>query len=525
TIWLGLSNISENDSGVNVAWIGDFNGDRRGDLLVGLPAAADGAGRVAVVYGRSGNWPIPNEQEMLADAHTSFIGTAAAGIGSQAMPAGDVNGDGMADLLIGDPANNRAFLIFGNVDYFSNDLPLDGPHGATWTVLTAPAGEQIGQNLGAAGDVNGDGFADLLIGATGSVDTAYLLLGQPNPWWETTPINTFAAARVDQAGDALLTGVGDLDGDFRDEFAFGESNTLYLFEGKGSYAPQGGTWLNISSSAVDTFNSADVNPQAVALGDVNGDHIDDFIYTNRSSQILVHGDANLHDATWSTQSYSYGTGFLAAPGDVDNDGLNDILIGGGTDAYLILGSDTGSTQSTISGITAAASAPYPAAADLNSDGSSDLLLVPTAAGSQAAAATSSDSMTDLPPTWVPRLPEQTLSTFVGSNNWPPVDYADAYVNADGVCHGLTPCYTTIQTALDAWNDDDLIIVQPGVYGSFFIDGNIHSYNRITIRGTDPDAVFVDANGGSYAARIRNATGVRLENMTLRNAAAGVVANA
>ena len=520
TIWLGLSDIHENDSGVNVAWIGDFNGDRRGDLLVGLPASADGAGRVVVVYGRSGNWPIPNNQEMLANASTSFMGLTGATIGGKIMPAGDVNGDGLADLLIGDPANNRVFLIFGKPTYFGGDLVLDGPQGSNWSVLVPPAGQTIGQYLGSAGDVNGDGYADLLIGATGAADMAYLIMGQSTAWWPSIPINTVAAARIDQAGTAMLTGLGDLDGDFRDEFALGINNQLYLFEGKGSYAPRAGTWLSLSS-ATDSLSSVDANPNAVGLGDVNGDHIDDFIYSNGSSQILSYGDENMQDGTWSTHAYNYGSGFLAAPGDVDNDGLNDILIGNGTDAYLIAGSNIAATQSTISGVSAAASAPYPAGADLNSDGSSDLLLVPTAAGSHAAATTSANSIADLPPTWVPQLPEQTLSTFVGDTTWPPVDYADGYVNADGVCHSLAPCYTTIQSAVDAWNDDDLIIVQPGVYAPFVIDGYSHSYNRITIRGTDPDAVIIDANGSSYAARINMATGVRLENLTLRNASYGV----
>ncbi|MCB9445852.1 MAG: tandem-95 repeat protein, partial [Ardenticatenaceae bacterium] len=163
---------------------------------------------------------------------------------------------------------------------------------------------------------------------------------------------------------------------------------------------------------------------------------------------------------------------------------------------------------------------YAAGADLNSDGSSDLLLVPTAASAQAAA-TTSDNTADLPLTWVPRLSEQTLDTFVGSNNWPPVASTDAYVNGDGVCHGLTPCYPTIQAAVDVRYGGDLIIVQPGVYNSFIVDGNVRNYNNLTIRGINTDAVFVDANGSSYAALIRNAASVHLEQMTLRNASYGV----
>ncbi|MCA9942248.1 MAG: FG-GAP repeat protein, partial [Anaerolineales bacterium] len=519
TIMLGLSNIHENDAGVNVAWIGDFNGDRRGDLLVGLPASADGAGRVAVVYGRSGDWPVPDEQEMLAEAKSSFIGVDGAAVGAQVMPAGDVNGDGLADILIGDPANNRVFLIFGKNTYFGTDVQLDGPQGSNWTVLVPPQGQTIGQYLGAAGDVNGDGYADLLIGATGSADMAYLIMGQTNEWWPSLPINTIAAARIDQAGSAMLNGVGDLDGDFYDEFAVGTNSQLYLFEGKSSFTPRAGTWLTLSSAA-ESFSSSDLNPEAVGLGDVDGDNIDDFIYSNGSSQVLAFGDDDLLDGSWSTYTYNYGSGFLAAPGDVDNDGLNDILIGNGSDAYLISGSNIGAAQSTISGVADAASAPYAAGADLNSDGSSDLLLVPAAAGSQAAATTAGNSIADLPPTWVPQLPEQTLDTFTGSNTWPSVS-GNAYVSGNGDCHGMFPCYSTIQAAVDSLGGYDLIIVQPGVYAPFSIDGNQTFHDYLQIRGTDTDAVIIDGGGSSYAILVSNVDAVKLENMTIRNASYGV----
>ncbi|MEZ4591413.1 MAG: hypothetical protein R3D55_09765 [Chloroflexota bacterium] len=59
TVWLQVDNLSEKDGGAMVAWLGDVNGDRLGDLAVGLPGANGGTGKVVVVNGRSGNWPIP----------------------------------------------------------------------------------------------------------------------------------------------------------------------------------------------------------------------------------------------------------------------------------------------------------------------------------------------------------------------------------------------------------------------------------------------------------------------------------
>ncbi|KAA3664489.1 MAG: tandem-95 repeat protein, partial [Chloroflexi bacterium] len=514
TIWLGLSDIAENDAGVTVDWIGDFNGDRRADLLVGLPSAANGAGEVMVVYGRSGDWPVPDAHEMLASSTTSFVGTAGAGIGAQALSAGDVNGDGIADLLIGDPNNNRVFLIFGQTRSLGRDILLNSPHGGARVVLLPPDGEQIGQYIGAAGDVNGDGYADMLIGATGSTDKVYLLLGESHPWFENVKVDTNAAVQVVNIEAATLTGVGDLDGDFNDEFVLGAGNNLYLFEGKASYAPKAGLALMLSN-ATHTFASSDATPTAAALGDVNEDNLGDFIYSNGGSQQLVFGDGTL-DGSWTTQTFNYGSGFLAGPGDVDNDGRADILIGGGGNAYLVLGSDLGSAESTISGVAMAASAPNAAGADLNSDGSSDLLLVP-AAPDGAANGAASTTLADLPPAWVPRVAEQNLDTFVGATTFPDYPGADAYVNDDGVCYGRSPCYTTIQDAIDNSITNDLIIIQPGVYSSFTVSNK----NYLTIQGMNADAVFIDGAGGSYAAQIINSLDVQLKHMTLRNADYGV----
>ncbi|MEZ4592420.1 MAG: Ig-like domain-containing protein [Chloroflexota bacterium] len=519
TIWLGLSSIDENNGGINVAWIGDFNGDRRGDLLVGLPAADAGAGRVTVIYGRSGNWPVPDSAEMLDDASTSFIGLPGAGIGLQATPAGDVNGDGLADLIIGDAANNAVYLVLGNTSYYGDDLQLDGGIGVNIRRLQVPAGQQIGHNIAAAGDVNGDGYDDILIGVTGSRNAAYLLLGQPDPIWITDDIDQHAAAVIYTAGTATLGTAGDLNGDFRDEFVVGLSNTLYLFSGSGTYAPRTGLALYPTSNNVATFSSADANPTIAALGDVDGDNKDDAIYSNGGSQVLLFGDDTLTDGNWTTHTYSYGAGFLAAPGDVDGDGRSDILIGNGTNAYLILGNDIGSAQATINGVAAAASVRYAAGADLNSDGSSDLLLVPTATSSQAAE-TAETGFADLPPTWVPNLPEQSLDTFTGSNTWENIP-AHVYVSGNGDCHGMNPCYSTIQAAVDSVFGNATILVQPGVYAPFVIDGNAKLHEYLTIKGMDTDAVIIDGNGSSYGVLIKDTRGIKLENMTIRNANYGV----
>lgn len=516
TIWLGFNSITEDDGGVNVQWIGDFNGDRRKDLLVGLPAADGGNGRVSIVYGRSGDWPVPNARELLNRSRTSFVGVSGAGIGLNAMPAGDFNGDGRADLLIGDPVNNRVFLVYGQPVYMGKDVLLDGTNKQMWVVLTPPAGEQIGQEVAPVGDVNGDGFADVVIG--GANNYAYLLSGQPLPAWEIMPLDSYNAARIGNAPGSKFYATGDLDGDFKDEFAISQNNQVALIRGSIGYGAQAQNYID-ANSPLDTFSSADPFPQVAALGDVNGDHIDDMIYTDGTNQHVAFGDSNLGDGSWTTKDYTLGVGFVAAAGDVDVDGLNDILIGGDTTAYLILGNTgtLGGAQATIGGVSAAASAPLAINADLNSDASSDLLLIPTNPGVQVDNQLADSQKPDIPPMWVPHPNPPQLQTYAGSNNYPAYPGADAYVSSSGDCHGQSPCYTTIQAAVDAHSGGDLIIVQPGVYAPFTIDNK----NNMAVQGMDADVVFVDAAGGSFAVKIMNATGVNLKNMTLRNANYGV----
>lgn len=515
TIWLGFSSITEDDGGVNVQWIGDFNGDRRKDLLVGLPAAADGQGRVSIIYGRAGDWPVPNARELIAGSKTSFVGLDGAGVGIAAAPAGDFNGDGRADLIIGDATNNRAFLIFGQPVYLGSDISLNGPKKRTWIELTPPSGQQIGDRVGPLGDINGDGYADVFIGGT---DYTYLLMGQPRPSWQTMPLDIYAGAKISGTGGAFVGVAGDLNGDFRDEFALGIDDQVHIFRGSSTFAPQAGRSMSLSYAAT-TFDSADAVPTFAALGDVNGDHFDDFIYTNGSQQHVVMGDDTLDD-TWTTEDFSYGAGFVAAAGDVDADGLDDILIGGSSSqAFLILGNAAAlqGTHATISGVAAAASTPFAINADLNSDLSSDLLLIPTTAGAQVDDRLSEGEQPIIPPMWVPQPMPPTMGEFVSNNEFPVVSNADAYVNGSGDCRGPTPCYSTIQAAVDAVSNYDLVIVQPGSYDPFTVSGK----DYLTVQGMDTDTVFVDAGGSGFAAKIMDADGVTLKNMTLRNAHYGV----
>ena len=176
--------------GSSVGTAGDVNGDGYADVIVGAngnDAGGLNAGRAYVYYGGPA-----------ADAVADLTLTGAAAgdfFGYSISGAGDVNGDGYADVIVGAYANDaggadagRAYVYFGGP---SADATAD------LTLTGAAAGDNFGISVGTAGDVNGDGYADVIVGAllndAGGVDAgrAYVYYGGPGP---------------DAAADLTLTG-------------------------------------------------------------------------------------------------------------------------------------------------------------------------------------------------------------------------------------------------------------------------------------------------------------------------------
>ena len=382
TVWLEPDSIREDDDGVSLTWLGDINGDGRADLAVGLPASEDGAGRVAVLHGRGGDWPVPLDTEAIASSPSSFVGASGAAIGAHVAPAGDVDGDGFDDLLIGDPANDRAFLIFGRPSYLGTNLVLDGPHSGSRVLFTTPTDYD---RVAPAGDVDGDGYADFFLSGD---DQAALILGHQPPWHDTVDAVDEAAALISLPADGQTVGVGDVDSDQLDDFVvtdptdgLGNGVGLYLYAGSEDFVMRDNLAIDPPADSVAFFGSEGFSTvQVVALGDVNGDDLADFIYRSGEAPRLVLGRASGGwDVSLEFSAYTPPpAGFLAAPGDVNDDGLNDLLLGTTQEsAYLVLGTPdlpaTPNIQATFAGIAGAASAPYAAGADLNCDRSSDLL--------------------------------------------------------------------------------------------------------------------------------------------------------
>lgn len=210
-------------SGRSVAAAGDVNGDGFGDLVIGsYGAEAPGgpspdAGAAWVVFGRAGGLDGPIDLAAIAAGQGGFVirGAAASDFaGEVATGAGDVNGDGYADLLLGAERANAAYLVFGSADPGLVDLAQLGAAGIVFT--GARPGDLAGAAVAGGSDLDGDGFDDLVIGADGSnaagVDAgiAYVVAGGPFLGAPPSVVGTDAADRLRGHGgvDAIDGGGG-----------------------------------------------------------------------------------------------------------------------------------------------------------------------------------------------------------------------------------------------------------------------------------------------------------------------------
>ena len=519
TLWLQLESQRDSGAGVSMTWLGDVNGDGRNDLAVGTPAAADGAGRISVVYGRSGDYRVPPQSEAVFDSPSTFTGAPGAGLGALLSAIGDVNGDGLYDMALGDAANQRIYLVFGRTVPFGSAtlLPADAS-GAHSAIDLSGLGAL--RDVRGAGDVNRDGNDDVLVSTASGV---YLLLGQTGAWQSAINLDAQAAASH-VVGNASAAGVGDVDGDGFGDFAIGAAGAISIVRGDANFAPRARETLQLGGARVlASFASADATPRLIAPGDVNGDGKADFVYSNGSSPALVLGGA---PPTRYAGALPTASGFIAAPGDVNGDGLADLLLGNTADASasLLRGSRAivaGSSAplvaaATFANVLDAASAPYASGGDLNCDQASDVLLLPSRAPAISQAQTSAygraaSESPDIAAFDVARLP--AVSTAY-SATWPAPASNVAYVGCPG-------CFATIQAAISAAAANTRIIVLPGVYDPFVISGIGKNGLSIEGAGAGADQVIIDGAGGAHAAEIRDVRGVSLNRVTLRNARVGV----
>jgi hypothetical protein len=295
--------------------MGDFNGDGIDDMLVGANQADGYRGAAYVIFGKgdgfAGNIDVAtldgtNGFKMPAGGPYDYVGTSVAN-------AGDVNGDGIDDIIVSamgaDPNGSNSgavYVVFGKTTGFTASVSLTGLSGADgFRISGMMAGDQSGISVSAAGDVNDDGVDDLLIGANGLTNNggAFVVFGR-----NTGVVGNFA---------------GNLN--------------LSTLDGTNGFRIDG------------ELSGDNLGIRVSNLGDVNGDGIDDFGVgatgsdvsgSNSGAAYVIFGSSAGFGATLSLAGLNGTNGFqingeaagdnlsrIAGVGDYNNDGAMDVLVG------------------------------------------------------------------------------------------------------------------------------------------------------------------------------------------------------
>ncbi|MBE2255514.1 MAG: FG-GAP repeat protein [Ignavibacteria bacterium] len=357
----------------------DLDGDGNSEILIGSQGFSEYLGRLYIC-----------KQKMTGNDLTdeAFYGeTIGSNFGTEVSIEGDINGDGYNDILVSAPSysNNkgRAYLYYGGP--LLNNIPDKIFEGENFD-------DFFGHSISSSGDINNDGFDDIIIGAKGFDSfrgKVYVYLGQQN--MDTIPDKTYLGESMgDEFG--FKVAMGRVGTDFF---------TDYVITAPKRSSSQGKVYFYSGSISINTFSTVNLNGESAnslfgisadIIGDVNGDLIGDIIIgahtvdTGKGKAYLYYGNNNFLPQSQilfkgNNNSDYYGFSVSKA-GDVNNDGLKDFIIGSpGTNsntgkAFLYLGNPniTGTPYLTFQGTSLGEHFGYSVkgGGDLNLDGYSDI---------------------------------------------------------------------------------------------------------------------------------------------------------
>lgn len=367
--------------GNSVKGAGDLNGDGLSDFIIGAQNYNSGQGRAYIYFGKI---VMTNVPDLILTGQNIFDYFAASVSG-----AGDVNGDGYSDVIVGAPGYNgsagKTYIYFGG-SAMNNTADV--------TISGITSGDNFGNSVAEAGDVNGDGYSDVIVSAyyfNNLTGRSYIYFG---------------GAIMNNISDVILTGespgdefgvsavcAGDVNGD-------GYSDIITGADGKNSgtgraYVFFGGNPMNSTADLIINGGSFyDGFAHSVSgAGDINGDGYSDFIIgasgcdsggVNSGRAYIYYGGAavnNIPDFIFTGSTNNYLGGNVSNGGDVNGDGYSDFLISStgennytGT-VYIILGGTTITNYIILNGANSGDffGSSISGCGDINGDGNSDVL--------------------------------------------------------------------------------------------------------------------------------------------------------
>ncbi|SEF75724.1 integrin alpha [Nitrosomonas ureae] len=377
-------------SGRSVSSAGDVNGDGFGDVIIGA-SGADSNGRYSgssyVVFGKTSGFDAVMDLSGI-DGSNGFHLDGEAAIdrsGRSVSSAGDVNGDGFGDVIIGAPyadPNGRysgsSYVVFGRASGFDVEMDLSGIDGSNGFRLDGETiSDYSGRSLSSAGDVNGDGFDDVIIGAPGAdpngsySGSSYVVFGRASGFDAVMDLSGLDGSNgfrldgetINDASGRSVSSAGDVNGDGLDDVIIGASGagsngsysgSSYVVFGRASgfdavmnlSSLDGSNGLRLDGEAAFDFSGLSVS----SAGDVNGDGFDDVIIGASGtdpngdfsgSSYVVFGRASGFDAVMDLSNFDSRNGFrldgeaafdfsghsVSSAGDVNEDGFDDLIIG------------------------------------------------------------------------------------------------------------------------------------------------------------------------------------------------------
>lgn len=282
---------ADDQFGWSAALAGDVNGDGYADLIAGAWKYDNDRGRVYLFHGSPAGIQATPALTLTGEQPLDGFGYSVDG-------AGDVNGDGFDDVVIGawqnDDGGSQAGKLYVYYGSAAGVSPL-----APFTAMGA-AESELGAAVAGAGDVNGDGYADILAGAyrddANGINAGAVRLYLGSPTGPALP--AIAVARGEAAGDELgfaVNAAGDINGDGFDDllagaYLNGESASMagkaYAYGGCVDGILPGAVFSATGEAGADRFGRA-----VAGIGDVNGDGVDDIAVGAYGGKSIIEGNS------------------------------------------------------------------------------------------------------------------------------------------------------------------------------------------------------------------------------------------